>query len=279
MKHIEFDLQSHDGLRLYVQGWAPEERVRGVVFLVHGLGEHSGRYAHLGTRFSQQGYAVLALDLRGHGKSEGLRGHVPDYGTVYDDLSLWIKSGRQRYPDVPQFLYGHSLGGNIILAYVMEHKPTFTGVIATGPALRLPFQPPPIKVLLGRLMNRIWPSFVQPSGLDTQALSRDSDIVQKYIADPLVHDRISARLFTEFFETGLQLLERAAEFPLPLLLMHGSEDRLTDPDASREFAHKMGDHCTLKIWEGFYHEIHNEPEKDLVFTFTLKWMDEMRSKE
>ena len=273
-EHFEFSLQSSDGLTLFGQGWEPASDPRAVVCLVHGLGEHSSRYAHLAKAIGDAGYAMVAIDLRGHGKSSGKRGHFQSYELVLDDLSLLIEDSKRRFPGLPTFLYGHSLGGGMVLNYALRKNTDLSGIIATGPTLRLGFDPPAIKVALGRGMNRFWPAFAQPSGLDTKALSRDPEVVQNYVNDPLVHDRASSGLFVGFYEAGIYALEHAAGFPLPLLLMHGSKDMLTSPKASEEFAASMGDKCTLKIWDGFYHEIHNEPEKEQVFDLIIEWLNQ-----
>jgi acylglycerol lipase len=273
MSHFEFSITTQDGIQLYAQGWEPAQNPQGCVLIVHGIGEHSGRYAHVAEALDQAGYAVLAFDLRGHGKSQGKRGHVPKFEALLDDLSLLIAESDRRYPGLPTFLYGHSLGGTIVMSYALQRQPNLAGVVATGPSLRLAFDPPPSKVALGRLMDKILPAFTMPSGLETQALSRDPEVIQKYENDPLVHDMVSGRLFFGFMDAGSRLLAKAAEFPLPLLLMHGSADRLTSPKASQEFAQKMGEKCTLKIWDGFYHEIHNEPEKEEVLSEIISWLN------
>ena len=189
-----------------------------------------------------------------------------------DDIAAFFKQVDERYPGLPRFLYGHSLGGNLVLNYVLRRKPDLRGVIATGPWLELAFQPPASQVTLGRLMNGIAPGFTQHSKLDTKGLSHDQVVVSTYENDPLVHDKISARLFIAMYETGLWALEHAAEFPLPLLLMHGAADPITSAKASQEFAEKAGDKVTLKVWDGMYHEIHNEPEKAAVFKIMLDWL-------
>lgn len=272
--HFEYGFKTSDGLSLYAQGWQPEGDLRGVVCLVHGLGEHSSRYPHLAEALNGAGYAVMAFDLRGHGKSEGKRGHFPSYEVILDDVGLLIDDARERYPALPCFLYGHSLGGGLVLNYALKRKPQLDGVISTAPALRLGFEPPAVKVALGRAMDKIWPAFVQPSGLDTKALSRDPNVVQAYELDPLVHDRASARLFVGFYEAGLFALDHAAELSLPLLLMHGAGDTITSPEASKEFAADAGKMCTLKIWDGLYHEIHNEPEQGDVFATVVDWLNQ-----
>ncbi len=273
MKHEDFELLPEDGLKLYAQAWEPEGKSKAVVCLIHGLGEHSGRYAHLGNFLTRHHYALLAFDLPGHGKSEGQRGHVESMKVFEKDISLFLNQASQRHPDLPLFLYGHSLGGTLVLDYPYTTSIKLAGVIATGPLLRPGFEPPAWKITLGKVMSRLLPTFSMANEIERPALSRDPNVVEAYNTDPLVHDRLSARLGIDMLETGSALMERAADFPFPLLLMHGGVDRITSPQASREFAEKAGDRCTLKIWDGCYHEIHNEPEKDQVFQFLLDWME------
>jgi len=271
MQHFEFGWKTGDGLQLYAQGWQPETEPEGIVCLVHGLGEHSGRYAHLAAFLNQAGYALLAFDLRGHGKSEGQRGHAPSYETLMEDISYLLEEAAKRYPDRSHFLYGHSLGSAAI-NYTLHRRPQLAGVIVTGPVFRPAFEPPAWKLTLGKTTYNLWPTLSMSNELDRQALSRDPKVVRAYDNDPLVHDRLTARFGIDFLQAGLWALEHAAEFPLPLLLMHGSADRITSAQASREFAAKAGDLCTLKIWDGLYHEIHNEPEKEQVFAYLLEWL-------
>ncbi len=273
MQHFQFEWQTKDGLRLYAQGWQPETEPTATVCLVHGLGEHSGRYAHLAAFLNQTGYALLTFDLRGHGKSEGQRGHTPSYEALLDDISHLLEEAAERYPDRPRFLYGHSLGGNLVINHSLRRRPQLTGVIATGPLLRPGFEPPAWKLTLGKIMYSLWPTLSMANELDRQGLSRDPEVVRAYNNDPLVHGRISARLAMDVLQAGLWALEQATKFPLPLLLMHGDADRLTSAQASRAFAAQAGDVCTLRIWDGFYHEIHNEPEQEQVFEYLLEWLN------
>jgi alpha-beta hydrolase superfamily lysophospholipase len=244
-----------------------------VVCLVHGLGEHSGRYGHVSETLGKAGYVILAFDQRGHGKTPGRRGHSPSYGALMDDIGRLLEEAARKYPHQPCILYGHSMGGNFIINFALRRKPRLAGVMATAPALKAAFNPPALKVAVGKFMSKVWPGFTMPNGLDLQGLSRDPEVIRLYTSDPLVHDRLSARLGMDILNTGRWALDHAADFPLPLLLMHGSADRLTSVQASREFALKAGESCTLKIWEGFYHEVHNEPEKDEVLTFLITWMN------
>jgi acylglycerol lipase len=272
MKITEWNWKSCDGLDLYARAWAPDGKARAAIMLVHGHGEHVVRYDHVAAALTEQGYAVLGFDLCGHGKSGGPRGHASSYDAMMDDIATFTKLVDVRYPGIPRYIYGHSMGGNLVINYVLRRKPDLRGVIATGPWLKLAFDPPRSQIILGRLMNRIAPGFTQQSKLNTKGLSHDQAVVSAYENDPLVHDKISARLFVDMYETGLWALDHAAEFPLPLLLMHGSADPLTSAKASQEFAEKAGDKVTFKLWDGMYHEIHNEPEKEEIFKFMLDWL-------
>lgn len=272
MKISEWTWKSFDGLDMYGRGWMPEGQAKAAVALVHGHGEHVGRYEHVAAALTAKGYALLGFDLRGHGRSGGARGHTPSYEALMDDIMAFFGQVEARVPGLPRFLYGHSLGGNLVLNYALRRKPDLRGVIATGPWLELAFQPPASQVTLGRLMNGIAPGFTQHSKLNTAGLSHDQAVVTAYENDPLVHDKITARLFVAIYESGLWALEHAAEFPLPLLLMHGASDPITSAEASRKFAEKAGDKVTLKVWDNLFHEIHNEPEKAEVFKVMLDWL-------
>ncbi len=273
MEIKEWTWKSSDGLEMYGRQWDPGFPPKAAIALVHGHGEHTRRYDHVAAALADKGYALLGFDLRGHGKSGGPRGHTPSYAALMDDITAFTAQVESRYPGLPRFLYGHSLGGNLVLNYGLRCSSTFRGVIATAPWLELSFQPPASQVRLGRLMNRIAPAFAQNSNLDTKGLSHDQAVVTAYEQDPLVHEKVSARLFVSMYETGLWALEHAAEFPLPLLLMHGAADPITSPKASQEFARRAGEKVTLKIWDNMYHEIHNEPARAEVFQFMLAWLD------
>ena len=258
---------------MYAKGWAPEKEPKAVICLIHGLGEHIGRYEHVGAAFAEAGYALLGFDHRGHGRSSGPRGHTPSYDALMDDMASFIQQARERYPGKPCFLYGHSMGGNLVMNYSLRRKPDLAGVIATDPLLKLAFAPPAIKVALGRFMNNIAPGFTQASGLETKALSRDPKVIDAYINDPLVHDKISARLFLGLLDGGQYAFDHASEFPLPMLLMHGTADRLTSAEASRQFGAAAPKFVTTELWEGWFHEIHNELEKEKVLAKMIAWLD------
>lgn len=271
---IKWRFKSQDGLELFAHAFPAQEEPKAVVCIVHGHGEHIERYEHVAAALNQAGYSVIGYDHRGHGQSEGPRGHIPSYELLLNDMTRFRNEVKEYYPDIPHFVWGHSMGGNIVLNYILRNRPELSGVIATGPWLKLAFEPPAIQIFLGKMMDKIKPDFTQESGLDSAALARDPDVVRAYEEDNLVHGKISARLMVEMLNSGLWALDHANEFPLPLLLMHGSADRLTSAQASKDFAAKApADKVTLKIWDGFYHELHNEPEKDEVFKTIIDWMD------
>jgi len=271
--HRQFTLKTKDGLKLFAQAWEPEGEIRAVACLVHGIGEHSGRYQLLAQRFNGRGMVFLAFDLRGSGRSEGLRGHTPSYSMFLDDIDLLLQEGERRYPQKAKFLYGHSLGGNLVLNYCLRRKPSLTGAIVTSPWLKLAFEPPLFQIILGEIIDKVWPSFSQENGISAQALSHDPEVVRRYMEDPLVHNRISVRLFFEASRAGHWALEHSRELKLPLLLMHGTGDGITSSEATREFFENAALYCTLKLWQGQFHELHNELIKEEVISFILNWVE------
>lgn len=273
MSHYDFERKAFDGLDLYFQGWQTEQNQKGVVCLLHGLGEHSERYALWAAWLNQAGYSVLTYDLRGHGKSGGQRGHVSSYREYFDDTDLLLKEADERYPRVPRFLYGHSLGAMIITNYVLARKPQLAGVIITALANRSSLAEQKAKVFVAKVLGSIGPKITLSTGLVPATLSRDPEVVSRYINDPLVHHQTSLGWGKATLESIAWSDMHANEWTLPVLIMHGELDKLGYAEGSREFADKIKGDCTLKIWPGLFHEIHNEPEKDQVFEYLRQWLD------
>jgi alpha-beta hydrolase superfamily lysophospholipase len=271
MKRFEFGLEVERGGSLFARGWRPDGYPAGTVCIVHGLGEHSGRYDRLAGYLCGLGFSVAALDQRGHGRSGGARGDLPPYATLLDDIDRLLGEARSRWPGVPLFLYGHSMGGNLVINHALKRSPPLAGVVASAPLLRTAFEPPRWKTLLGSLMRRIWPSFGTPIGLNVDHLSRDPAVVRAYREDPLVHGRVSVR-FVDVLAAGRWALDHAASCPLPLLVMHGAGDRITAPEASAAFAAAAGERCTFQLWDGFYHELHNDPGHEAVLAYVGDWL-------
>ncbi len=273
MKHFESAWVNREGLKFYLQGWEPDGRPKAVVALVHGLGEHTGRYDHVGAAFTQAGFVLAGFDLRGHGRSQGARGHVPSFEAYLQDIDDFLAELAQKYPGLPCFLYGHSLGATLVLNYVLRRKIALAGVIATGAGLHTALQEQAFKILIARLLGFLLPALPVNSGMEPHLLSRDPQVVQAYIHDPLVHDRVTLGFGRVMLPVIPWVFQHASEFRLPLLLMHGEKDRVTYPSGSREFAGLVPGPVALKIWEGCFHEIHNEPGKAEVLAAMVAWMD------
>lgn len=272
MNHKEYRWKSSDGTEIFAQSWNVENP-KAIICLVHGMGEHSGRYEHVAKFLNENNFSMLAFDQRGHGKSDGKRGHTPSYDLLMSDISLLLNHADSLFQNVPKFLYGHSLGGNLVLNYSLRKSPKISGVICSSPWLKLAFEPPAAKVTMAKIVNGIFPAFTQSSNIDESAISRDITAVNKYKTDPLVHDKISSNMFLSIHNSGLWALQNAQNFSLPLLLFHGTADRLTSHKASEEFASKIKSDITFKLWDGFYHEPHNEPEKQEVFILIKNWLE------
>lgn len=274
MKHFETSWKARDGLDIFAEGWEPTVLIpKAVVCLVHGLGEHVSRYAHVAEAFGKEGFILFGADLRGHGRSGGPRGHISSIEDFMQDIDVLLEQARMRYPGLPLLLYGHSLGGIQVLHYGLTRKPNVKGVIATSSGLHTALEQQSAKIAMAKILGSLIPKVAIPSGLDAKTISRDEKVVQAYMNDPLVHDKISLGFGKVMIGVTAWTLAHAGEFSLPLLLMHGKADTLAFPSSSTEFAAPLKEKCTLVLWEDAYHELHNEPEKDEVFKTMTLWMD------
>ena len=265
-----------DDITFYIQGWEPEGKPKAILCLVHGLGEHTGRYEHVGKALNDAGYALFGFDLRGHGKTGGTRGHIPSLDEAMQDVQRFIGFQKQNFPDTPIFLYGHSLGGMLALTYAIQHDEGLQGVIATGAGFRSPLEEQKAKIALIKVLGSLVPGITLPSGLDPSTISRDPEVVQRYVSDPMVHGKISAGLGKTMLSGIEYCFAHAKEIKPPLLLMHGTDDKLVYASGSEEFAKLAGEtnkDVTLKLWDGLHHEIHNEPEQAEVFKVMIGWLD------
>ena len=273
MKEEEFHWETTDGLEIYGRYWAPENDIRGVVCLVHGMGEHCSRYTHLGKFLVDDHIALISFDQRGHGKSEGKRGHTPSYELLMQSIDDLLNKAGEFFPETPVVLYGHSMGGNLVLNYALKRKPQIKGVIASSPWLKLAFEPPAIQVKLGELVNKIYPALTQSTKLDANTISRIPEEVKKYEQDPLVHDKVSTMFFISVTEQGEWAIENASKLELPLLIFHGTGDQLTSYQATKGFAERVTGDITFKLFEGAYHEIHNDLDQKELFGLVKSWFD------
>ena len=268
---MEFNIKLRNGQILKGMIQTPGENTKAVVIIVHGLGEHINRYLYWADLFKKEGIGFLGVDLPGHGHSQGRRGNIKNYSVTDEMIDILLKSCNQTFPGCPVYIYGHSLGGGIVLDYLLRKKPKIKGAIVTSPWLRLSFEPARSKVILASLMKYLVPGLTQPSGLNADNICRDKTVVEKYKNDPLVHDKISVSLFDSAMTAAKYALAHASELTIPTLLLHGSDDLITSPLGSREFAGKTN-MVEFKIWEGGYHELHNEAFKEDVFKFIMNWI-------
>lgn len=274
MRQFESGWQNAEGVKFHVRGWEPDKRLKAVVLLVHGLGEHTGRYETVGRTFAAAGYALVGFDLRGHGRSGGPRGDAPSYDTLLDDLADFLTQMQIRYSKKPVFIYGHSLGGNLGLNFILRRKPKVKGAIVTSPWLKLAVPRPAAVTALASVVNRIAPALRAANGLEVEGFSHDPRIVETYKKDPLCHDRISVRMYSSMVEAGKWAEDHAAELRTPMLLMHGSGDRIVSYEASRRFGEAAGKKVTWRGWDGWYHEVHNEPQNRQLFGVMVDWLDD-----
>ena len=264
---------TQDNLIISGYNW-PIENPKAVICLVHGFGEHARRYDHVANYYNAKGFALITCDLRGHGVSEGKKGHTPSYENFFDDVELLLKQANEKYTGVKKVLYGHSMGGGIVLSFLLKRKSDIVAAVSTSPFIEAGFKPPFFLVMLGKMMKNIKPDFTQAAELSPEGLSHDEDYVKTYQDDELVHNKMSSALGMGMMENGKWLLDQKDGFEMPTLLQHGSGDKITSAEASKQFAENMKcKNLTFKMWDDLYHEMHNEVEKEKVFDYTIKWIN------
>ncbi len=267
-------IESNQNVSLFARIESPRQP-RGCIVIAHGFGEHSGRYEKLAQRFVDMNLTVVRYDMRGHGRSRGQRGHASSYELYLNDLGNAIELAREHHPSLPTFIFGHSMGGAVVLNYAMRRGNGLSGVISSGPWLRLAFTPPPWKVWLAHKMARLLPSLSMPTNLDINKLSHDPEVAKSVEADRLTNTVISAAAFVAIVAAGAHALAQAATLKTPLLLMHGSADAVTDYRASETFFAAAGSaDKTFKSWPGMYHETLNEIDSEPVYQSIVDWLEE-----
>ena len=267
-------IESPDGSKLFFQTWK-KAQPQGIILICHGVGEHSGRYGNLLNTLKDHELSVYALDHRGHGKSEGKRGHIMSFDAYVDDFDLLVKKAADENLGLPLIIFGHSMGGTIVFKYVLKYGQEFAGLVLSSAGLIAKVEVPPFKVAAAKLLSRILPSLTMSSGLDSKLLSHDQKVVEEYVNDPLVHDQVSSRWYTEFIAAGQECLQRAAEITLPVLMIHGQADGIVDVRGSEEVMQKASSHDKeLCIFENLYHETMNEslPDKEKVLETIKTWI-------
>ncbi|MFC0654675.1 alpha/beta hydrolase [Mongoliitalea lutea] len=276
MKHLETSYQTHDGLTLSLQAWIPDEEARASILLVHGLGEHSSRYSHLAEKLVNEGVSVFTFDGRGHGKSvskptaffERYEDYLKDIDALYEKIKNYV-------PQKPSFIFGHSMGGGLVAAYALSFSPNTDGVLLSAPALKPDPKVSPLLIGISSIVSMVAPK-LKVLKLDATKISRDEREVQKYKMDPLVYQgAIPARTGSELLKMMQSIREKSTNFKYPILLMHGTNDQMTNPLGTEEFFRSIqSKDKTFHRYEGLYHELINELEKESVIQDIVDWLNE-----
>ena len=263
-------LTSADGTRLFWQAWEVESP-KATFAVVHGLGEHGGRYRRFAEAMGSRGFSTFAIDLRGMGRSEGPRGFVSSWAEWLKDTETFVGMVAE-HPSAGEVIpLGHSVGGVVVLSAILRDALLTPRFVVSNPALRIRMPVPGWKLSLGRVTSRLVPRLAMANGVDAARLSRDPEVVDAYRADPLVHDRITSRLFTEWMAATDEILARAGEIKTPFLALVAEEDGIIDPEGTRELHRRAAPSSELVTLPGRYHEPFNDLEADEVFDALAGW--------
>ena len=262
MNKKSYFIKSKDGSNLMYYSWLPNKKIKVAIGIIHGLGEHSSRYDDFAEYFCKKGYGVYSIDLRGHGKSEGKRGHVNNFKNLIDDSEEMFINIRKENLNVPMVMFGHSLGGCIALNYLCENQSKEIDLaIISSPWLKTVLEPPKFIIYIQKILVGLFPSFTLNNRLDPYHLSKNTNKVKKYIKDPLVHNRISLKMFSEVNKAIDKIENESEKINIPVLLLHGKKDNIISFKGTKKISKKINN-SKLILYEGLYHEPHNDLEKN-----------------
>jgi alpha-beta hydrolase superfamily lysophospholipase len=262
------------GAKLHFQKWLPDIEPKAIILLVHGYAEHAGRYQHFADHCAGKGYAVFAVDHWGHGQSDGIPGYIPAFSVFHDGVDQLFACARQDFPGLPVMLVGHSMGGLISATYLLSEQSRFAACVLSGPAIKAAEEPSPFLKAISGFLAGFFPR-LGVLELDAKGVSRDPQVVADYLADPLVYNgKMRARLAAEMLRNMTKIQENADQISLPMLLLHGGKDSLAAAEGSMFLdSHISSEQKLLKIYPELFHEIFNEPEKDMVLNDMTDWLD------
>ena len=274
MKHQEGSFKGIRDANIYYQYWLPEGEPKAVLFIVHGLAEHSGRYMNVVNHFVPLGYAVYGIDHVGHGKSDGARVYVERFEDYTDTLKTYFDMVRDWQPEKPIILVGHSMGGLIGSSYLLDHQAELSGAVISAPLLKTSDNVSPALVFIGKVLSTLMPRFGLVD-LEADGVCRDPAVVQAYVSDPLVHTgKTTARLGAELLKTMQHVIAEAARVTLPILILQGGADKIVDPDGAQIlYTSVSSTDKTIHVYDGCYHEVFNEPERDQVLGDVETWLE------
>jgi len=273
LNHSEGSFKGIRNADIYYQFWLPDGDVKAVLLIVHGLGEHSGRYMNFVNHFVPLGYAVYGFDHIGHGRSEGKREGIRRFSDYTETLTRYYKKVKESQHGEPIFLVGHSMGGLIVSHYLLEHRADFNGAIISAPVVKVSDTISKTTISLGKLLSVVAPQLGLLS-LDVKAISRDPEVVKKYVDDPLVfHGKTPARLAAELLKAMLYVTAQTEKITIPFIVVQGGADTLVDPGGAQMLYDRAGSaDKTIKIYDGLYHEVFNEPEHPQVLKDVEMWI-------
>jgi alpha-beta hydrolase superfamily lysophospholipase len=273
MNYKEGVLTAPDGTRLYSRAYE-NERARGHILVVHGFGEHSGRYEALIAHLLHKGYSITTYDQRGHGKSAGLYGHVDRFSQYEEDLDFMVSTVRALNESKKLFIIGHSMGGLVVLRYLTKPGEAVTGAVLSAPLAAIASKVPAHKLLIAKLGATLFPRLRMRNEINPAVLSRDVEIGRAYAADPLVGKMVSTRWFAEAVKAMDELKKEASQITMPVLVMHGTADKLANVEATKNLFDTLAStDKRLKIYEGYFHELFNEPEKQEIYERVADWLE------
>lgn len=273
MAQTEGTFKASGGIDLYYQVWRNGEKPRAILAIVHGFGEHGGRYSRLVEHMIPNGYALYALDLRGHGRSPGQRGHITAWSEYREDVRAYMEMIWKNEPGIPVFIFGHSMGALIGLDYILHYPDRLQGAIISGAPIQPTGAASPALILVARVLSNLWPTFAMNLGLEVEAISRDPKVVQAYRSDPLVHGKTTPRWGTESLDTVAWVKTHAGELQVPLLMVHGGDDRLGAAAGSEWFcAQVRNPDKQVIVYPGSYHEVHNDLDSDRLMADLDAWL-------
>jgi len=275
MDHVEGNFKGLRDVEIYYQAWLPEGSSKAVLLIVHGLGEHCGRYMNVVDHFVPLGYAVYGLDHIGHGKSEGMREGIERFEDYTDTLRVYSELVKGWQAGKPIFLLGHSMGGLITSCYLLDHQADFRGAVISAPLIKASGNISQATILMGKILSALAPKMgLLP--VDAESISRDPEVVKAYVDDPLVfHGKTPARLAAELLKAMLRITKEARKITLPFIVLQGSGDKLVDPSGAQILYDKASSKDkTIKIYQGLYHEVFNEPERGRVLKDVETWLAE-----
>ena len=247
---------------------------RAAVLICHGYGEHLGRYNHVTNQLVKDNFTVFRFDYRGHGNSDGPRGHIDSFEDYLDDTETALHAMKSRYPELPSVILGHSQGGLITLSFLAERKSALVAAAVTSPFLGFGLKVPPWKAFLGRVCSKLMPALALSSDIDNYCISHDPEVVKAYENDPLVHSKATSRWFTEILTAHLNISKRAAEIKLPILIFQAGDDRIVSAaDTEAVFEKINSPNKVYHLYPGLYHELLNEPEGPEILARIIQWLN------